>query len=157
TVELPSRSGSPRVQTARPKLLIFIVAYHAEKTIADVLLRIPHSIAEEYETEVLVIDDGSSDRTYERAHAASLNQEAPFPVTVLFNPVNQGYGGNQKIGYFYALRNGFDFVALLHGDGQYAPECLPELVRPLKERSADACFGSRMMTNQSALAGGMPL
>src|SRR5262249_18283643 len=124
---------------------------------ADVLLRIPHSIAEEYETEVLVIDDGSSDRTYERAHAASLNQEAPFPVTVLFNPVNQGYGGNQKIGYFYALRNGFDFVALLHGDGQYAPECLPELVRPLKERSADACFGSRMMTNQSALAGGMPL
>ena len=36
----------------------------------------------------------------------------PFPLTVLFNPVNQGYGGNQKIGYFYAIKNGFDFVAL---------------------------------------------
>ncbi len=48
--------------------------------------------------------------------------ELPFPLTVLYNPDNQGYGGNQKMGYHCAVRNGFDFVALLHGDGQYAPE-----------------------------------
>ena len=57
---------------------------------------------------------------------------------MLFNPVNQGYGGNQKIGYFYAIENGFDFVALVHGDGQYAPECLPDLLRPLRDGEADA-------------------
>ena len=53
------------------------------------------------------------------------HEAIPFKVTVLYNPVNQGYGGNQKIGYHYAIKNGFDFVALLHGDGQYAPEKLP--------------------------------
>jgi glycosyltransferase involved in cell wall biosynthesis len=45
-----------------------------------------------------------------------------MPVRVLVNPKNLGYGGNQKPGYHYALLHAFDFVALLHGDGQYAPE-----------------------------------
>ena len=45
-------------------------------------------------------------------------------ITVLRTPENQGYGGNQKLGYRYAIDHGFDFVALIHGDGQYAPEKL---------------------------------
>jgi glycosyltransferase involved in cell wall biosynthesis len=106
-----------------------VVAYHAESTIDRVLTRIPAAIAEQYDTEVLVIDDASTDLTFERASSSRL----AFPLTVLSNPVNQGYGGNQKLGYLYALKYGFDFVALLHGDGQYAPECLPDLVRPLRE------------------------
>ena len=51
-----------------------------------------------------------------------------MPLQVLCNPINQGYGGNQKIGYHYAIKNDFGFVALVHGDGQYAPEALPELL-----------------------------
>ena len=65
---------------------------------------------------------------------------------MLFNPQNQGYGGNQKLGYHYAIERGYDFVALIHGDGQYAPECLPELLEPLRTGEAAAVFGSRMMT-----------
>ena len=80
-----------------------------------------------------------------------------FRSILLFNPQNQGYGGNQKIGYFYAIKKGFDFVALVHGDGQYAPECLPDLVRPLARGEADAVFGSRMKSPGAARAGGMPL
>jgi glycosyltransferase involved in cell wall biosynthesis/2-polyprenyl-3-methyl-5-hydroxy-6-metoxy-1,4-benzoquinol methylase len=148
----PASSGPER-----RKLLILIVAYYAESTISNVLSRIPRSIAEDYETEILVLDDGSADHTFERARQIDDNAQFPFALTVLRNPTNQGYGGNQKIGYFYALRNGFDFVALLHGDGQYAPECLPELVRRLEWGDADACFGSRMMTKGGALKGGMPL
>ena len=53
--------------------------------------------------------------------------------------------------------NDFDFVAMVHGDGQYAPEELPTLVAPLREGRADAVFGSRMMTRFGALKGGMPL
>jgi GT2 family glycosyltransferase len=102
---------------------------------------------------VLVLDDASTDLTFERASTIRL----PFPLTVLSNPVNQGYGGNQKLGYVYALKHGFDFVALLHGDAQYASECLPDLVRPLRDGVADACFGSRMMTKGHARRGGMPL
>ena len=43
--------------------------------------------------------------------------------------MNQGYGGNQKLGYRYAIDHGFDIVALVHGDGQYAPEKLPDAAR----------------------------
>src|SRR5262245_54433512 len=82
---------------ARRRLLIFIVAYHAETTIRNVLTRIPHGLAERYETEVLIIDDASNDQTFERGHEVRRENLIPFPVTVLFNPVNQGYG---KIGYF---------------------------------------------------------
>jgi 2-polyprenyl-3-methyl-5-hydroxy-6-metoxy-1,4-benzoquinol methylase len=142
---------------SRPKLLIFIVAYRAESTIKHVLTRIPRALAEQYDTEVLVIDDASADRTFECGREVQRDGLLPFPVTVLRNPINQGYGGNQKIGYFYAIRNEFNFVALLHGDGQYAPECLPDLVCSLNENKADACFGSRMMAKNAARAGGMPL
>ena len=57
----------------------------------------------------------------------------------------------QKIGYHYAIQNGFDFVALIHGDGQYAPEVLPELLKPLRDDQADAVFGSRMLWRGAAL------
>lgn len=142
--------------TTRKRVLIFIVAYNAERTIRDVVSRIPRSLAK-FDTEILIIDDSSQDRTFEVAHHHGNTGQVPFPVTVLYNPVNQGYGGNQKIGFQYAIRNGFDFVALVHGDGQYAPECLPELLEPLLEGDADAVFGSRMMSRFAALKGGMPL
>ena len=78
-------------------------------------------------------------------------------MTVLRNARNQGYGGNQKVGYTYAIEHGFDIVVLVHGDGQYAPEELPRLLAPLRDGQADAVFGSRMMTTFGALRGGMPL
>lgn len=141
----------------KPRLLVFIVAYNAEKTIEKVLTRIPQTLQSEYDIEVLVIDDASGDRTFERGELARRARILPFNLHVLFNPVNQGYGGNQKIGFHYAIENGFDFVALVHGDGQYAPECLPDLLQPLKLGEADAVFGSRMITRGGAIAGGMPL
>ena len=140
----------------KPKLLIFVVAYNAEKTIENVLTRIPQTLADEFIVEVLIIDDASNDGTFELGKAIQKKGDFPFTLHVLFNPVNQGYGGNQKIGYHFAIEKMFDFVALLHGDGQYAPECLPGLVQPLKEGKADAVFGSRMMKRGTALKGGMP-
>lgn len=141
----------------KPKLLIFIVAYHAASTISSVLSRIPHALVESYFIEVLIIDDASKDDTFEIGLKIAREGNLPFPIHVLFNPVNQGYGGNQKIGYHYAIENGFDYVALVHGDGQYAPECLGELLQPLANGSADAVFGSRMLSRGQALKGGMPL
>ena len=137
------------------RVLIFIVAYNAETTIASVLKRIPDSLRRPG-VEVLIIDDSSSDATF----ATGLKhetREGGFRITILRNPENQRYGGNQKLGYRYAINNGFDIVALVHGDGQYAPEKLPELIEPLARGEADAVFGSRMMRKQDALAGGMPL
>jgi glycosyltransferase involved in cell wall biosynthesis len=142
---------------SRPRLLVLIVAYHAEKTIQPTLKRIPASLLEDYEVEVLVIDDSSADETFEHSDAIRRSETLPFALTVLFSPVNQGYGGNQKIGFHYAIQRQFDFVALIHGDGQYAPECLPELVEPLAKGEADVVLGSRMLRKADALRGGMPL
>src|SRR6185503_14665760 len=81
----------------------------------------------------------------------------PFKVINFFNLVNQGYGGNQKLGYHYAIEQGYDFVAMVHGAGEYAPECLPQLLEPLRTGQADAVFGSRMLTPSGARQGGMPM
>jgi glycosyltransferase involved in cell wall biosynthesis len=138
------------------RLLVFVIAYRAEETLTRVLERVPRSIFDEYDCHVLVVDDASDDRTaeigleYQREHPE-------IPMTILRNEYNQGYGGNQKVGYAYAIAEGFDLVAMVHGDGQYAPEELPRLVAPLRDRQADAVFGSRMMTRFGALKGGMPL
>ena len=102
------------------RLLVYIVAYEAESTLKDVLDRIPRSVFE-LDVEILIVDDASEDRTFELGHEYAL-AHPELPLTVLRNENNQGYGGNQKIGYAYASANGFDYVALIHGDGQYAPE-----------------------------------
>ncbi|MBF0339398.1 MAG: glycosyltransferase [Magnetococcales bacterium] len=137
------------------KILIFIVAYNAEKTIQTVLNRIPDTL-DKANTEVLIIDDSSQDRTFEMARQYAQQARSPFRITVLYNPVNLGYGGNQKVGFYYAIQHGFDIVALVHGDGQYAPEALPELLLPLLADQADAVFGSRMLQRGAARKGGMP-
>lgn len=141
----------------RHRLLIVIVAYNAEKFIRHVLYRIPPELGKNLDVEILVIDDASQDQSFERALEVKTAGAFPFKLQVLANPVNQGYGGNQKLGYWYAIQNGFDFVALLHGDGQYAPEILPELIEPLLKGEADSVIGSRMLAPKAAIKGGMPL
>jgi glycosyltransferase involved in cell wall biosynthesis len=141
----------------KKRVLVFVPAYHAETTIAGVIGRIPPSLLDRYQVDVLIIDDSSRDLTFAKSHEASKLAGLPFNVRVLYNPVNQGYGGNQKIGYRYAIENGYDLVALLHGDGQYAPESLPDLLKPFQDGDVAGVFGSRMLTRGGALRGGMPL
>ena len=142
--------------TARQRLLVFVIAYYAEDTLARVLDRLPRAIFADYDCEILVVDDASEDRT-QAVGRAYRNAHPDVVITVLRNEFNQGYGGNQKVGYAYAIREGFDIVCMLHGDGQYAPEELPRLVAPLRDGHAEAVFGSRMMTRLGALKGGMPV
>src|SRR3954470_12044400 len=143
-----------QVNLGRKRLLIFIVAYNAQTTIEKVLSRIPASLHCD-SVEVLIIDDSSQDDTFINGLRYQRGDSA-FKITVLRTPENQGYGGNQKLGYRYAIDNGFDIVALVHGDGQYAPEKLPALIAPLLDEEADAVFGSRMIDKRAARQGGMP-
>ena len=120
------RAAPDRIDLGGKRLLIFIVAYNAETTIEKVLSRIPQSLPSE-DVEILIIDDFSKDDTFVNGLRYQ-QRDSAFKITVLRTPENQGYGGNQKLGYRYAIDNGFDIVALVHGDGQYAPEKLPMLV-----------------------------
>jgi glycosyltransferase involved in cell wall biosynthesis/2-polyprenyl-3-methyl-5-hydroxy-6-metoxy-1,4-benzoquinol methylase len=144
------------MEQIKPRVLIFVIAYQAEDTLRSVLDRIPAEVFERYECEVLVVDDASADDTISIAHDYARSAK-DVPLTVLQNGVNQGYGGNQKVGYTYAIRHAFDVVVMVHGDGQYAPEELPRMIAPVAEDRADAVFGSRMMNRFGALRGGMPL
>ena len=149
---------SPLTRPAGPEpaFLIFIVAYRAEKHIESVLDRIPKDVLRNPRVRILCIDDASSDATSERASDWAVRNQADN-IVVLKNPVNQGYGGNQKLGYRLAVDLGFDFSILLHGDGQYAPELLGEFIKTWQTTQADVVLGSRMQSWKSARAGGMPL
>ena len=140
----------------RPKILIFIVAYHAANHIKSVFDRISSDLLRNDDIHVLCIDDASTDSSSQNAADWAL-QNGYSNITILRNPVNQGYGGNQKIGYRFAVDNGFDYVILLHGDGQYAPELLPDFINIWKETNADVVLGSRMHSVASARKGGMPV
>ena len=137
----------------RPRIGVLVVAYNAATTLAQTLTRLPDSFVETVD-HVLVCDDASSDDTY--AVGLEFRSGSPLPLTVIRNDTNLGYGGNQKVGYAWAIERELDVVVLLHGDGQYAPEVIEDLVAPLVDGSADAVFGSRMLEQGAALSGGMP-
>jgi glycosyltransferase involved in cell wall biosynthesis len=136
------------------KIGVLIVAYNAEDTLARVLDRIPQDFAQQIDS-ILVCDDASTDNT----HQVGLEYKSGsnLPLTIVRHEINLGYGGNQKTGYQWALEKNLDAVILLHGDGQYAPEYLPQMVEPIISGRADVVFGSRMITQGGARKGGMPL
>src|SRR2546423_1611861 len=137
----------------RNRVAIFIVAYNAERHIKNVLRRIPAWVAEKL-AEIYVIDDHSTDDTL--GAAGQIEWPAHYaPLRIYRTPYNQGYGGNQRLGFLYAIERGFDIVVLLHGDGQYAPEALPTILAGYAS-GADAVFGSRFMKPLDAIKGGMP-
>ncbi|NBY61849.1 MAG: glycosyltransferase family 2 protein [Actinobacteria bacterium] len=136
------------------KIGILIVAYNAENTLVKVLDRIPVDFLKQIDA-ILVCDDASTDDT----HNVGLRYQSKsqLPLTIVRHEINLGYGGNQKTGYQWALEKNLDLVVLLHGDGQYAPEYLPQMVAPIVSGNADVVFGSRMITHGGARQGGMPL
>ncbi|NCN27761.1 glycosyltransferase family 2 protein [bacterium] len=141
------------------KNLFFLVAYNHENFIESVVKRIPDSLMSDPANEVLIFDDASKDDTFNKSRSLkALIPPNGAKLTVMKNPVNQGYGGNQKLGYRYAINQGYQRVFLIHGDGQYAPECLPDLIsRYERDSTAEAVFGTRMSNWKSPLKGGMPV
>lgn len=132
-------------------IFIIMPAYNAGKTIERVFARIPHDVKRRIRKYV-VINDGSSDDTED----ALKRLEKLYPDFVaLKHEKNQGYGAAEKTLLNYALKEGSDVAILLHSDGQYSPEKIPELIKPFDDNEADIVQGSRMMGG-GAIKGGMP-
>ena len=136
------------------KIGVLIVAFNAQETLTKVLDRIPSDFVKQIDA-ILVCDDASTDDTHKIG--LSYQSKSQLPLTIVRHEINLGYGGNQKTGYQWALEKDLDLVVLLHGDGQYAPEYLPQMVEPIVSGRADVVFGSRMITQGGARQGGMPL
>ncbi len=137
----------------RKKLMVLIVSYNAEKTITKLLHRIPKEVWDNSE-EIVVADDSSTDRTAEYAKDYKILHKKKN-LFVIKHEKNKGYGGNQKWGYEYAMKKGYDIVVMVHGDAQYPPEYIMKLIEPIKKGEKDFMFGSRMAGDP--LGGNMPL
>lgn len=127
-----------------PKIIAVMPAYNAETTIEKTWADIPPGAVDE----VIVVDDGSRDRTVEVARALGL--------TVIVRPRNGGYGANQKTCYDEALRRGADIVVMIHPDYQYDSRLTPLLTGFIERGVCDVVLGNRIRTRREALANGMP-
>ena len=126
---VPARADAPRTSLRR---IAIVPAHNEEACIAEVVREIR---AFDPELEVVVVDDGSVDRT------AALAADAGAHVVRL--PFNLGIGGAVQTGFQYALAHGFELAVRLDGDGQHDPQELPRLLEPLLADEADIVVGSR--------------
>lgn len=154
--ENEAQDNSDLLNNALPgRVLVMVITYHAEDHIRSVFDRIPAQLFNRDDVSFICLDDASKDSSADTL-AQWVQEHDVHNVKVFRNPVNQGYGGNQKLGYRYAIDEGFDFVIMLHGDGQYAPELLPQFIESWVTHDADVVLGSRMQDTQEARRGGMP-
>jgi len=133
------------------KIMVFMPAYNAERTIVSVLDRFPKPILKKI-SEILILDNNSQDHTYDKALAYKKRKKLE-KLTILKNKENLGYGGSKKRAFKYAIDKGYNIFVMVHADGQYPPEKLDDMVRPIEEGKADLVIGSRT----KALKGGMKL
>src|SRR5438445_5059702 len=127
------------------KIIAVMPAYNAELTLAATLADVPVGSVDE----VILVDDGSKDRTVQVAREMGL--------TVIVHPQNRGYGGNQKTCYRQALDRGADIVVMIHPDYQYDTRIIPHAVSFIELGICDVVLGSRIRSRAEALAGGMPV
>jgi len=118
-------------------------AYNAARTLKITYDAIPHQSVDQ----IILVDDGSTDKTLEIARDLHL--------TAFVHTRNFGYGANQKTCYTEALKEGADIVVMLHPDYQYDPTLVPEIVSPIKAGEADIVLGSRFLSG-STMKQGMP-
>lgn len=117
-------------------VLVIVPAHNEEESLplilAEVRSRAPWA-------DLLVVDDGSRDRTREVARGLG--------VPVLRHPVNLGVGGALQTGFRYAIERGYAIGVQLDADGQHDPADLEMLVRPVREGTCDVSIGSRYVEN----------
>ena len=115
-----------------------------EQKIGDVVRRMPRAVVDE----VLVVDDGSTDRSAEVARELG--------ASVLYMGRVVGVGASLRAGFAYAMERGYDVAVVLAGNGKDSPEEIPLLLAPIAEGRADFVQGSRYLT-PGATFGEMPL
>jgi hypothetical protein len=116
------------------KILIVIPAYNEEASLPGVIQDLRSNLTE---ADILVVDDGSRDRTAETARQAG--------VKVASLPFNLGIGGGMQTGYRYAQNRGYDIAIQFDGDGQHVAAEIGQLLGPLRAGRADIVVGSRFL------------
>ena len=111
---------------------IVIPAYNESEVIAEVI----QEIRDAGEYRIVVVDDGSSDATYQAAKACA-------GVVALRHRINRGKGAPTKTGIMAANRLGADIIVTMDGDGQHDPTDIRALIQPIREKACDVVLGTR--------------
>jgi hypothetical protein len=128
---------SPKERSSEKReILIIVPAYDEEEGIRGVLRKVPEELLG-YEVKTVVVDDGSADAT------EAIALEEGFPVVA--HVVNRGQGDALRTGFAIAQLERAEIVINLDADGQYKPEEIERLVKPIIEDKADFVLGSRFM------------
>lgn len=137
---MSTQKGAPDYFEAKikAKLVITIPAYNEEATIGNVIREIPRNIEGIDTVEVLVINDGSGDRTAQVAKEAGAD-------TIVQLASNKGLAMAFKEGLNAAIDCGADIIVNIDADGQYNPLEIPMLVAPILEGKAEMVLGSRFL------------
>lgn len=122
------------------RTLVIIPAYNEERRVASVIKGVRDHLPQ---AEVVIVDDGSHDRTRWVAIDAG--------AKVLSHPINIGYGAALQTGYKFALDKGFEAIVQIDGDGQHDPSFLPILLDVIQMGEADIVIGSRFLKTQSTI------
>lgn len=125
------------------KILVFIPAYNCEKQIVRVLAQFDDKVLE-YVSRIIVVNNRSTDNT-EMVVAAYLKQHPELPVKLLRNKDNYGLGGSHKVAFDYAMKHGFDYVVVLHGDDQGSINDFLPVFENKYFRKHDCILGARFM------------
>jgi glycosyltransferase involved in cell wall biosynthesis len=114
------------------KVFVVIPSYNEAQHIGAVLASLKN-----YDYQVVVVDDGSSDETRQIAHSQG--------VTVLSHAINRGQGAALYTGTLYALSQGADVIVHFDSDGQFLAEEIIKVITPILEGKADIVFGSKFL------------
>jgi glycosyltransferase involved in cell wall biosynthesis len=117
------------------KSIAVIPAYNESATIASLVF-----LSLKYVTAVIVVDDGSQDKTAELARLAG--------AQLCFFQKNRGKTEALMEGLHVAIAQDPDIIIMLDGDGQHDPDEIPTLIKPIVENSADFVIGSRFLENE---------
>ena len=131
--ELKNGLVQPKYLFPGLKIGVIIPAYNEETNIGNLLERIPYNLSEKME--IIVVDDGSVDNTYEVA--------SRYDVSIIKHPKNRGNGAATKTGLAYCKDNNFNIAIILDGDGQHDPKDISDFIRTIKEDNIDFVIGNR--------------
>lgn len=120
------------------KVIVFLPAFNEEESIAQVIQKIPRHFDPKVKVEVLVINDGSNDRTVEQSWKAGADYVHTFAE-------NQGLGAAVRKGLELCVLNGADIGVMIDADNEYPAEQIPDVVNPILMGTADYVMGSRFM------------
>ena len=132
------------------KILVFIPCYNCAPQISRVLRQFKDG-NKAYFSEILILDNGSADKTILAAIEAAKHING-LHITIGQNRANYNLGGSHKAAFGYAVANGFTHVVVLHGDDQGSIQDLIPVLENAKHKLNDACLGARFMP-KATLAG----